>query len=310
MASVLAVDLGGTKVAASVVTSRGAIRGRISEPVDTASPEAPIEQIVRMARSIGGKYEAAGVAVPGLARTDGTVWAPRNYSGNFRGPMTLRDALKLSVNVVTVKLALEVGMETVAQYAQRMGLDTPLPRLPAVAIGAAEVIPLQVTEAYGVWGERTMAGRTFMGVARTTYLIDAGGKVELRRIHLERDSPLVQAPLHELDLPDGSLVAALPQNGHLAFAQDLVPADSGAPTGSGSLLVGNVDYEQATSTGRQDQIAGGQRGHRAGALAGAPCPIGAGGSRGGPANACPRSRRQRFPVPLVLGVLNNYARVP
>ena len=49
MASVLAVDLGGTKVAASVVTSRGAIRGRISEPVDTASPEAPIEQIVRMA---------------------------------------------------------------------------------------------------------------------------------------------------------------------------------------------------------------------------------------------------------------------
>jgi penicillin-binding protein 1A len=68
--------------------------------------------------------------------------------------MTLRDALKLSVNVVTVKLALEVGMETVAQYAQRMGIETPLPRFPAVSIGAAEVIPMQVAEAYGVWANR------------------------------------------------------------------------------------------------------------------------------------------------------------
>ena len=108
-----------------------------------------------------------------MEQADGTVWAPRNYSGNFRGPMTLRDALKLSVNVVTVKLALEVGMETVAQYAQRMGLDTPLPRLPAVAIGAAEVIPLQVAEAYGVWANRgtRVEPRSILRVE------DAGGRV-------------------------------------------------------------------------------------------------------------------------------------
>ncbi|HUF14244.1 MAG TPA: PBP1A family penicillin-binding protein [Longimicrobiales bacterium] len=89
-----------------------------------------------------------------MEQADGSTWSPRNYTGDFRGAMNLREALKLSINVVTVKLALEVGLETVAQYAQRMGIATPIPRVPAVAIGAAEVIPLQVAGAYGVWANR------------------------------------------------------------------------------------------------------------------------------------------------------------
>ena len=74
MSSVIAVDLGGTKVAAAAVSARGAVRRRMEEPVDTSSANAPIEQIARMAREIGG--DAVGVAVPGLVRRDGTVWAP------------------------------------------------------------------------------------------------------------------------------------------------------------------------------------------------------------------------------------------
>lgn len=108
-----------------------------------------------------------------MEQANGSIWSPKNYSGDFRGPMSLRDALKLSVNIVTVKLALEVGMETVVQYAQRMGLETPLPRFPAVAIGAAEVIPMQVMEAYGVWANRGMRvePRPILRVE------DAGGRV-------------------------------------------------------------------------------------------------------------------------------------
>ena len=56
------------------------------------------------------------------------IWSPKNYTNTFRGPMTLRDALRRSVNVVTVKLGQQVGMETVAQTARRMGLSTPIPR--------------------------------------------------------------------------------------------------------------------------------------------------------------------------------------
>src|SRR5690606_40111174 len=50
-----------------------------------------------------------------------------------------------------VKLGLEVGIETVAQYAQRMGIETPIPRFPSTAIGAADVVPIQIATAYGVF---------------------------------------------------------------------------------------------------------------------------------------------------------------
>ena len=76
------------------------------------------------------------------------IWSPKNYNNRFNGPTTLRDALRRSINVVTVKLSQEVGMESVAQLARRMGIQTPIPRVAAAAIGAASVIPLQVAEAF------------------------------------------------------------------------------------------------------------------------------------------------------------------
>ncbi|NIR43271.1 MAG: penicillin-binding protein, partial [Gemmatimonadetes bacterium] len=76
------------------------------------------------------------------------IWSPKNYTNTFHGPMTLRDALRRSVNVVTVKLAQQVGIETVVQFGRRMGLRTEIPRVAATAIGAASVVPLQVVEAF------------------------------------------------------------------------------------------------------------------------------------------------------------------
>ena len=69
--SVIAVDLGGTKVAAARVTSRGTIRHRVEEPVDRSDV---VGQIARIVRNLDG--DAIGIAVPGLVRRDGTVWAP------------------------------------------------------------------------------------------------------------------------------------------------------------------------------------------------------------------------------------------
>ena len=79
---------------------------------------------------------------------NGQTYSPGNSDGIFHGPVTLREALKKSINVVAVKLGQEVGMQTVVQYARRMGLTTPLPPYPSVAIGSAEVIPLQLAGAY------------------------------------------------------------------------------------------------------------------------------------------------------------------
>ncbi|MBI4409269.1 MAG: PBP1A family penicillin-binding protein [Gemmatimonadetes bacterium] len=83
-----------------------------------------------------------------LELPNGEVYSPRNYDAAFRGPMTLREALRHSVNIVAVKLGQEVGMETVAEYARRMGIETPVPPFPSTAIGAPDVIPLQLAGAY------------------------------------------------------------------------------------------------------------------------------------------------------------------
>jgi len=82
----------------------------------------------------------------------GEEWKPRNFTGQFHGPVTIREGLYRSINIVAIKLAVEeVGLETVAQTARRLGLRTPIERFPSTAIGAAEVIPIQMAEAYSAF---------------------------------------------------------------------------------------------------------------------------------------------------------------
>ena len=66
--------------------------------------------------------------------------------------MTLREGLYRSINMIAIKLGWEeVGIETVAQTARRMGIQTEIERFPSTTIGAAEVIPLEIAEAYSAF---------------------------------------------------------------------------------------------------------------------------------------------------------------
>ncbi|MGQ0813304.1 MAG: penicillin-binding protein 1A [Gemmatimonadota bacterium] len=96
-----------------------------------------------------------------MEQVDGTVWAPRNFDPDFRGPISLRETLKFSVNIPTIKLALEIGMEPVVQQTRRMGISTPIPPYPATAIGAAEMIPLQVAEAYATFATNGVRAKPY-----------------------------------------------------------------------------------------------------------------------------------------------------
>jgi penicillin-binding protein 1A len=78
----------------------------------------------------------------------GRAWEPRNYTGEFDGPITLRDALTRSKNVVTVRLAQEVGMDEVVERAREMGISTEISPLPSTALGASEVRPIELAQAY------------------------------------------------------------------------------------------------------------------------------------------------------------------
>lgn len=83
------------------------------------------------------------------SQVSGEDWRPSNFDGEFRGPMTIREALRYSINMVAIKLGWEeVGIETVAQTARRMGITTEIERFPSTTIGAVEVRPLEMAEAY------------------------------------------------------------------------------------------------------------------------------------------------------------------
>ncbi|KFG68052.1 PBP1A family penicillin-binding protein [Microvirga sp. BSC39] len=75
-------------------------------------------------------------------------WAPKNYDRKYRGPITIRDALALSLNTVAVKLNMEVGPKAVVQTAQRLGISSPLQANGSLALGTSEVTPLELVSAY------------------------------------------------------------------------------------------------------------------------------------------------------------------
>ena len=79
------------------------------------------------------------------------VWRPENYDGKSTGPRTLRYGIEHSKNLMTVRLAQDVGMPLVAEYAKRFGVyDDMLPLL-AMSLGAGETTVLRMTAAYSMF---------------------------------------------------------------------------------------------------------------------------------------------------------------
>lgn len=77
-------------------------------------------------------------------------WKPANYSRKFYGPSTLRLGIEKSRNLMTVRLAQYIGMETVADYARRFGVVDDMPLLLPMALGAAETTLLRITAGYAI----------------------------------------------------------------------------------------------------------------------------------------------------------------
>ncbi|MBI4540637.1 MAG: PBP1A family penicillin-binding protein [Gemmatimonadetes bacterium] len=96
-----------------------------------------------------------------LEQVDGTEWRPQNYESDFLGPMTIREGLRHSRNMIAIKLGMEVGLETVAQYGRRLGIRTEVPPYPSTSIGAATVIPVEMAEAFTPFAARGIKVRPY-----------------------------------------------------------------------------------------------------------------------------------------------------
>jgi len=83
---------------------------------------------------------------------DSARWTPKNYSGTFSSKMvSLREALRRSLNSVAVRLISDITPKVVSQYAKAMGITSPLRPYSSLALGSSEVIPLELVSAYGIF---------------------------------------------------------------------------------------------------------------------------------------------------------------
>jgi penicillin-binding protein 1A len=81
----------------------------------------------------------------------GGVWRPENFSsGKYQGPVTLRNALRQSLNTVTVRLAQDIGMPMISEYARRFGVYDELPNYLSYALGAGETTAIRMVTAYSM----------------------------------------------------------------------------------------------------------------------------------------------------------------
>ena len=126
-------------------------------------------------------------------------WSPHNFTNKYLGPITLQGAFAESVNTVAARLANEVGTATVAQTAHRLGITSDIQTGPSMALGAVEVSPLEMAQAYSAFGNgglrtkgygieriRTATGRVLydhnLGLAPRTRVINQPALGEMIQI--------------------------------------------------------------------------------------------------------------------------------
>lgn len=80
--------------------------------------------------------------------SEGKTWVPRNYDKKLRGDVLLIDALTNSLNIPTVHLGMDLGVEQVAKTLRRLGVERTIPRYPSMLLGAMPMSPLEVAKWY------------------------------------------------------------------------------------------------------------------------------------------------------------------
>ncbi len=87
-----------------------------------------------------------------IMMADGNRWSPSNSDGRFGGKSTIREAIRMSINLVAVRAIMEIApVNLVIEYAKRMGVNSPLPPVESLALGSGEVSPLDMASAFGVF---------------------------------------------------------------------------------------------------------------------------------------------------------------
>ncbi|MEO0288988.1 MAG: PBP1A family penicillin-binding protein [candidate division WOR-3 bacterium] len=109
-------------------------------------------------------------------------YKPRNYDGNFLGPIPLRTALALSRNVTAIRLIKNIGPETVIKHARKLGVTSPLTPVLSLALGSNDVTLLEMVRAFSVFPNKGI----YKEVSLIRYIEDAQGNIIYTNDHPEK----------------------------------------------------------------------------------------------------------------------------
>jgi penicillin-binding protein 1B len=112
----------------------------------------------------------------------GRQWIPKNYDGKEHGKVPLQFALANSYNLAFARLAQELGIEAVADNLLRLGIVSDLPRVPALALGSADLPPIEVAALY-----QTLAANGFYTPLRSIRSVLDGTGQPLQRYPYESE---------------------------------------------------------------------------------------------------------------------------
>lgn len=104
---------------------------------------------------------------------NGTAWKPDNYDRKFRGLTTLQQGIEESVNVVTVKLQEQIGIQRTTDVARRLGIQSPLTGDLTLALGSSDLTLLELTSAYGALANQG----AWVAPTAIRYVTDSQGKL-------------------------------------------------------------------------------------------------------------------------------------
>ncbi|HKI02406.1 MAG TPA: PBP1A family penicillin-binding protein [Thermoanaerobaculia bacterium] len=145
-------------------------------------------RVVQAHRQVGSAFKpviygtafAEGAATPASLFRDSPInvrignasWRPQNYDRGFHGWVTARTALEQSLNIPTVRLALQVGMPRVIDIARGMGFTGELEAVPSLALGAFEATPMEMAQVYSTLA----AGGLKPSIHGLATVLDRGGE--------------------------------------------------------------------------------------------------------------------------------------
>ncbi len=124
-------------------------------------------------------------------------WSPANHDREYRGSVTLRDAMEQSLNVPMTRLALDIGPLQIIRTARRLGIESKLRPVPSLALGTYEVSPLELTRAYATLA--ASGRRPTLRAIRSVYTANRELRLKLgpasRRVYSSDETYLVTSAL-------------------------------------------------------------------------------------------------------------------